>query len=112
MPLERTEGLDRETVSAAWQAFIEGAPVPLRDVRPVIHDSWLRCKNAGVEPRAQVAPFIGGGRTVRTASHPCRAGGGYPAHLAAAQGQPKGPAGTDSLASARCSAFMERTTDY
>lgn len=69
-PLERTEGLDRETVTAAWQAFIEGAPVPLRDVRPVIHDSWLRCQNAGVEPRTQVAPFIGEAElSARLATH-------------------------------------------
>lgn len=70
IPLERTEGLDRETVTAAWQAFIEGSPIPLRDVRPVIHDSWLRCKNAGVQPRTQVAPFVGEAElSARLATH-------------------------------------------
>ncbi len=44
-------------VEAAWEAFISGCEEGLKRVRPVIRESWQRCRRLGVDPYLKKIPL-------------------------------------------------------
>ncbi|MFZ5643504.1 MAG: sigma-54-dependent Fis family transcriptional regulator [Bacillota bacterium] len=48
----------QEELRAAWQAFAEGNEKGLQMVRPIVRESWERCRRAGVNPYQKVVSTV------------------------------------------------------
>lgn len=49
---------DQDELKSAWVSFINGDDEGLRILRPMIRDSWQRCRKAGVDPHLRLVRFI------------------------------------------------------
>ncbi len=49
---------DQKNLKSAWLSFINGDDEDLRILRPLIRDSWLRCRKAQVDPSLRLVRFI------------------------------------------------------
>jgi len=50
-----------DVIYTEWRKFLRGMAVDLGRVRPVIVDSWERCRSKGVDPYLTVVPLVLGG---------------------------------------------------
>ena len=46
------------SVGAIWERFVDGSESDLGTLRPAVRDSWLRCREAGLNPKTQSAPIV------------------------------------------------------
>ncbi|MGA2401803.1 MAG: sigma-54-dependent Fis family transcriptional regulator [Syntrophobacteraceae bacterium] len=49
-----------------WRKFVHGIPVASGIVRPVVLDSWERCRSKGVDPYLTRVPLVLGGEALQT----------------------------------------------
>jgi transcriptional regulator of acetoin/glycerol metabolism len=54
-----------DMIYVEWQKFVRGMTVDSCKVRPVVLDSWNRCRSKGVDPYLTRAPFVLGGRELQ-----------------------------------------------
>jgi len=47
-----------DSLGVIWERFVGGGEPDLRGLRPAVRDSWLRCKQANLNPETQAAPMI------------------------------------------------------
>lgn len=47
---------DEQVVASAWERFLQDRPLPGTGVRPVVLDSWQRCRSESVDPASRCAP--------------------------------------------------------
>lgn len=56
------DGFDRRAVETAWSDFIAGRPVTATATRKLVVDSWIRCKQSGIDAATARAPHVGAGK--------------------------------------------------
>jgi len=49
---------DQEKLRAVWLSFINGDDADLMILRPIIRDSWQRCRKTGLDPNLRLARFV------------------------------------------------------
>ena len=55
-----------DVIYTEWRKFVRGMPVDTEIVRPVILDSWERCRSKGVSPYLAKVPVVLGEEELQT----------------------------------------------